>query len=105
MKPFQFVALILITSSFAISLSNLRKAYSEEFTTAVMTTEEGTQVHQKIGDSQYGQAIDGDFMIQAPSGKCIDTANVQEWLLLQISLLGAGLLFLIISFRINRKNS
>ena len=104
MKPFQFVAFILITTNFALGLSTLRKTYSEAFTTATMITEDGVQVHQKIVDNRYGSPIDGDFLIHAPSGKYMLTSNIREWLLLQITVLGAGLIFLIISFRKNKSN-
>jgi hypothetical protein len=99
MKPLQLVAFVLIVTSFAFGLSNLMHTYSEGFTTAVMTTDDGAQVHKKLSDSQYGQPVNDEFLIHAPAGKYMLTSNVREWNLIQSGLLGSGLLFLIISSR------
>lgn len=104
MKLFQFVALILITTSFAFCISTFRKTHSETYATATMTTEEGAQVHQKITGNQYGSPIEGDFLIHAPEGKYMLTSNIREWLLVQLGVLGVGLLFLMISFRKKNPN-
>ena len=90
-------------ASFWSGLTTITTTYSKTFTTAVMTTEEGAQIHPRIAEHKYSGPIDGDFLICAPSGKYMLTSNVREWVLLQVRLLGGGLFFLLISFLKSRK--
>ena len=99
MKKFKVIAFALISTGIILGIDIYRKTYSAEFTTAIIRTTEGAQVHKKIDGTRYGKAIDEDFVIHAPPGKYMRTSNIRVWILTQIICLAVGYFFLAISFR------
>jgi hypothetical protein len=98
MKLLRILAVALITVGLADAITIYRKAHSAAYTTATMTTAEGAQINEKIGAEKYGNALQGNFLIVAPSGKYMLASNIREWTLVQIVILALALLSLIISY-------
>ncbi len=101
---FKIIGFSLLGYCLANTYIVYQKTNKPEFTTSIMTTENGTIIHKReVGKSSYDSPIKGNYLIKGPAGKYMLSSNIKEYQLLQGIILFLAIVILVFGEYKNKK--